>query len=313
MSAQRPDPQADDLARENKRLRQELAHKEEQIRKLAEEVAEQRKQIADLERQLALRKQNSTNSSKPPSSDGLAGEPRQRGRRKKSRRKAGGQPGHRGAHRPLVPITAVDEIRPVLPEQCQHCGHALPTQIEQVETSGEPRRHQVTELPPIQARTIEYQCHRVICPECGESTRAPLPEEASDHFGPQLTALIAYLTVVCRMPRRVVEALLGQVLGIDISLGSTQKCWEEASQAVAAPCQELEQHLKDEPVLNVDETGWRTNGAKRFLCLGGHLKTGQRGSLQNRPTRLRRDKGCYTLPGPVPASFFPILVELGVN
>src|SRR5947207_12833860 len=67
------------------------------------------------------------------------------------------------------------------------------------------------------------------------------------------------------MPRRVVEALLGQVLGIDISLGSTQKCWEEASQAVAAPCQELEKQLKDEPVLNIDETGWRTNGAKRFL------------------------------------------------
>jgi transposase len=80
-----------------------------------------------------------------------------------------------------------------------------------------------------------------------------------------LAALIAYLTVVCRMPRRVVEALLGQVLGIEISLGSTQKCWEEASQAVAGPCRELEQQLKHEPVLNVDETGWRTNGDKRFL------------------------------------------------
>jgi len=70
---------------------------------------------------------------------------------------------------------------------------------------------------------------------------------------------------VCRMPRRVVEALLGQVLRIEISLGSTQKCWEEASQAVAAPCKELEQHLKNEPVLNIDETGWRTNGDKRYL------------------------------------------------
>ena len=105
----------------------------------------------------------------------------------------------------------------------------------------------------------------MVCPECGESTRAAVPEEATGHFGPQLTALIAYLTVVCRMPRRVVEALLAQVLGIEISLGSTQKCWEEASQAVAAPCQELEQQLKDEPVLNVDETGWRTNGDKRYL------------------------------------------------
>ena len=286
MNARHRDPQAGDLERENEQLRGELADREQQIRQQADQIAEQQKQIADaekqiadaekqiadaekqiadLERQLALRKQNSTNSSKPPSSDGLAGEPRERGRRKKSRRKVGGQPGHRGAHRPLVPIAKVDEIRPILPEQCQHCGHTLPTHIEQVQTTGEAQRHQVTELPPIQACTIEYQCHRVICPECGKGTRAAVPEEARGHFGPQLTALIAYLTVVCRMPRRVVEALLGQVLGIDISLGSTQKCWEEASQAVAAPCQELEQQLKDEPVLNIDETGWRTNGAKRFL------------------------------------------------
>jgi transposase len=279
MNARRRDQRASDVERENRRLRRELADKDEQIRRQAEQIAEQQKQIADaerqiddaekqiadLERQLALRRQNSTNSSKPPSSDGLAGEPRERGRRQRSRRKAGGQPGHRGAHRPLVPLSQVDEIRPVLPEQCQHCGHALPTQLEQVQTVGKPQRHQVTELPPIQAHTMEYQCHRVVCPECGENTRAPLPAGTTGHFGPQLTALVAYLTVVCRLPRRVVEALLGQVLGIEISLGSTQKCWEEASQAVAAPCQELQEQLKDEPVLNVDETGWRTNGAKRFL------------------------------------------------
>ena len=80
-----------------------------------------------------------------------------------------------------------------------------------------------------------------------------------------LTALIVYMTVVCRMPRRVVERLLEQALGIEISLGSTQKCWEEASEAVAGPCKELEQKLKDEPVINADETGWRTNGDKRYL------------------------------------------------
>jgi transposase len=251
--------------REIEKLREQLVERDQQIADAEKQIGEQQKQIADLEQQLALRKQNSTNSSKPPSSDGLAGEPRERGRRRKSRRKVGGQPGHRGVHRPLAPPTRVDEFRPVLPPQCQHCGHALPQQIEQVQTTGTLHRHQVTELPPIQAHLIEYQCHRVVCPECGESTRAAVPEEASGQFGPQLTALIAYLTVVCRMPRRVVEALLAQVLGIEISLGSTQRCWEETSQAVAAPCQELEKQLKNEPVLNVDETGWRTNGDKRYL------------------------------------------------
>ena len=177
----------------------------------------------------------------------------------------GGQPGHRGAHRPLAPGERVDEFRALLPEQCKHCGHPLPAEVEQANLAGLAQRHPVTELPSMRPRITEYQCHRVICPQCGENTRAALPEEVAGQFGPQLTALIAYLTEVCRMPRRVVEELLEQVLGIEISLGSTQKCWEEASQAVKTPCQELEEQLKSEPVLNIDETGWRTNGAKRFL------------------------------------------------
>jgi len=78
---------------------------------------------------------------------------------------------------------------------------------------GEAQRHQVTELPPIQPHIID-QCPKVVCPACGESTRAPLPEEAQGDFGPQLTALIAYLTTYCRMPRRVVEAFLEHVLDI---------------------------------------------------------------------------------------------------
>ena len=124
MNAQHRDPHASELARENERLRRELADREQQIRRQSEQIAEQKqqivdaesqiadaekqiadaeKQIADLERQLALRKLNSTNSSKPPSSDGLAGEPREGGRRKKSRRKVGGQPGHRGRIGPWCP------------------------------------------------------------------------------------------------------------------------------------------------------------------------------------------------------------------
>ena len=262
----------DDLRRENEQLRDQV----EQMRKLVREQADQlardqqriadaEKQISDLERQLGLKLQNSTTSSKPPSSDGLAGKQRDRCRRKKSIRKVGGQPGHPGAHRPLAAPERVDEIRPLLPCQCRECGHALPQRLEDANTGGTPRRHQVTELPPIQAHIIEYQCHNVICPECGKSTKAALPQEVSGQFGPELTALIVHLTVVCRMPRRVVERLLEQALGIEISLGSTQKCWEEASQAVAAPCLELERKLKDAPVLNADETGWRTNGGKRFL------------------------------------------------
>jgi len=262
----------DSRERELERLRERVAELERRVQEQEKQLGEQEKQlgekdkqIADLERQLALRRQNSTNSSKPPSSDGLAGEPRQRCRRKKSWRKPGGQPGHRGAHRPIGlrresgqgcadPARAV----PALWKPSAYAAGASTNDRGSATASG-------NRIAADSAHITEYQLHCVVCDQCGASTRAVLPPEIKGSFGPQLTALIAYLTVVCRMPRRVVEALLQQVLGVEMSLGSTQKCWEEASQAVARSCQELEEQLKDEAVLNVDETGWRTNGDKRYL------------------------------------------------
>ena len=177
------------LERENERLSRE-------VERLRQELIERDKKIAELERKLALRLQNSMSSSKPPSSDGLAGEQRPRGsRRKKACRKPGGQPGHRGHWRGLAPLSRVNQVIEVFPPQCRHCDSRLSRKMS---TQGEARRHQVTELPPIEAHITEYQCQCVVCPECGKATQAELPREAQGQFGPQLTALIAYLTVVCR-------------------------------------------------------------------------------------------------------------------
>ena len=242
------------LERENERLRQQVADQ-------AKQLAEQAKQIADLQRQLALRQQNSTTTSKPPSSDGLAGQQRLRGRRQKSRRPRGAQPGHPGHCRPLVPEDRVNVTIDLQPTACRQCAHVLHPRDER----GAPRRHQVTELPPIEAHITEYRCHRRVCAACGATTLAAVPDDVVGQFGPQLTALVAYLTMVCRMPRLVVQRFLEGVLQIPISLGSTQAAWEEASAAVAAPAAELEAALPHEPVVNADETGHRTNGDKRWL------------------------------------------------
>ena len=242
------------LKQEVERLRRELAERERQL-------AQQAKRIADLERQLALRNQNSTTTSKPPASDGLAGQQRVRGRRRKSRRTPGGQPGHPGHSRALVPVERVKTFVDLVPDRCGHCHRTL----RAGDDVGDPRRHQITELPPIEAHITEYRCHGRRCRACGRLTHAPLPDDALGQFGPQLTALIAYLTVVCRLPRLVVQRLLEGALQIPISLGSTQKAWEEMSAAVATPYAELEAALRDEAVLNADETGHRTNGDKRWL------------------------------------------------
>src|SRR5450759_3858726 len=95
--------------REIEKLRKRVAERDQQIADAEKQIAEGEKQIADLERQLATRQKNSTNSSKPPSSDGLAGAQRRRcSRRKKSGRKPGAQPGHMGQDR--QPVQDPDRI-----------------------------------------------------------------------------------------------------------------------------------------------------------------------------------------------------------
>ncbi len=76
---------------------------------------------------------------------------------------------------------------------------------------------------------------------------------------------MASLTVVCRWPRLVGQRWLAGALHMPMSLGRTQKAWEEASAAVAEPCEELEQALGRPAVLNCDDTGHRTNAEKRWL------------------------------------------------
>ena len=237
-----------------------MTRKEQRIRELE-------KAVQQLEKDLADARLNSTNSSKPPSSDGLAGpqRPRCRKRENPSKRKAGGQRGHPGRYRVPVAAERVSEVIEIVPTQCGGCGHALPELAREKNRVGQPRKHQVVELPAIEASVIEYRCEKVCCPDCGFQTRAELPREARTQTGPRLTALVAHLTVVCRMPRRVTQQLLEQAMGIRLSLGCTQSCWEQVSEAVADPYAELEAQLKSAAVLNVDETGWRLNGEKRWI------------------------------------------------
>src|SRR5438105_15035237 len=117
---------------------------------LREENAALQARIRDLEARLG---QHSSNSSRPPSSD----PPQAPARRKAppAGRKRGGQPGHRGACRGLLPVTQVDELVAVVPDRCRHCEQPFP------ETTacgrGRAWRHQVVELLPLAMRVTEYQ------------------------------------------------------------------------------------------------------------------------------------------------------------
>ena len=245
-------------------LQKKFFDSEKELADRTREIREKDEQIADLEHQLGGHKKDSTNSSKPPSSDGPAKGKRVHPQRPKSKRKPGGQPGHAGKWRSLAPAEQVTRVIPMLPDSCKRCHRDFTEREKSAALKNHVRRHQVVELPEITPDITEYQFGTVIC-TCGEPNRMPIPPEIRSCAGPRLVAYIAHLTVFCRTPRRKIEKLLESAMGIVISLGSTQKYVEEASQALEAPHKELESQLKHEGVLNGDETGWSKDGEKRWL------------------------------------------------
>src|SRR5882724_7705836 len=192
-------------------------------------IAELERRIAALEARLGT---NSSNSSVPPSANPL-GAPKPV-RKKKSKRRPGGQPGHPPHLKQLLPAGRVNHVHVLVPAQCQRCHAPLPAQA--VPGDLEPTRFQTIELPPVVAVVTEYQRHARTCPCCGEVTRAVLPQEILAHsVGPRLTATASYFTGCHGVSKRGVEEILETVFDAPVALGTVVNLEQEMSAALAAP------------------------------------------------------------------------------
>jgi transposase len=208
-------------------------------------------QLDDLRQQLG---QNSTNSSKPPSTDGPA--VKRSPPEPASGRPRGGQPGHALHQRPLLPP---DQTHTLKPFACRRCGQPLEGADEQ------PLRHQVLELPPIRPTVTEYQLHRLACPCCGTSTCAPLPAGVPVHrTGPRLQAAVAVLTGAYRLSKRQAEALCEDLFGVPLSAGAACDLEQHTSAALRPVVEPLREYVRTQPI-NMDETGWRENRQRGWL------------------------------------------------
>ena len=238
---------------------------EERIASLEAENTRQREQLAVLQAQntvLLARVQelearlakDSHNSSKPPSSDGLAR--KTRSLRRKSGKKAGGQLGHRGETLRLVaaPDTMV-EHRPVICIGCQApLDAAAPVVLRE--------RRQVQDLPPLRLQITEHQALHVRCPACQAVSRGAFPPEAPSRaqYGPRLRALAVYLVEQQLVPYARVQELLRDLFGADLS-GGTPVAWVREAAAILEPVEAaIKVALQRTPVLHSDETGVRRAG-----------------------------------------------------
>jgi transposase len=240
------------LHRENAALRAENAA-------LRAENAVLHQRVCELEARLG---QTSANSSRPPSSDPPQAPPRPKA--PPSSRKRGGQPGHPGACRALLPVEQVDEVVAVVPECCRHCQQPFPERASR--RGSRVWRHQIVELLPVAVRVTEYQMGVRRCPACGKRTRAELPAGVPQRpFGPRLTAVIALLSGRYRLSRREVRQLLQDLWSLRVSLGAVVHQEQAQSAALAPVVEEVHAVVQQAKAVNMDETGWRQERKRAWL------------------------------------------------
>ncbi len=247
-------------------LEAELAAKDARIAEQDARIAVQDARIADLEKRLAQLAeqlgQNSRNSHLPPSSDTPEERRKRKNQEKKARRKRGGQPGHRGAHRELVPPEKVTKFVDLFPAECESCWKPLPEVPDASAT-----RYQQTEVPPIEPRTTEWRRHQVTCPCCGYKTRAAYDGDQipASPFGPRLMAIMALLTGFYHLGRRRAVELLSDIVGVRVSLGALSAVEERVSCAVQPCVDEAWDRVHAAEVKHTDGTSWSQGGVTMAL------------------------------------------------
>jgi transposase len=223
---------------------------------IARQVEVLQGRVAELEEQVSL---SSRNSSQPPSQDG-PDTPRP-ALKKQSGRPRGGQKGHPGHYRALVPSEQVDVIVPCQPpETVCGCGQVLPL-AEEVRW-----RHQVIDLPPVKPYITEYQGFDVTCPRCGARHEAPLPPGVpSGQLGPRRLAEVGLLAGRYHLSLRLIQAWLQDCYGLVLSLGVLSQAQGRLAEALAEVSAQVQQAVREAQVVHSDETSRRYRNERRWL------------------------------------------------
>jgi transposase len=225
------------------------------IKRLEGEVAELRVEVAELKRRLS---QNSRNSSRPPSSDGLSKAP-VKSLRRPSGRKPGGQQGHPGRH--LEQVGVPDGVVDHVPSVCAGCDGDLADGVDVGH-----RARQVFDLPQIRLQVIEHRVWTRRC-GCGHETTARFPETVSAPagYGPRVRALGIYLVGYQHLPYARAAALMSDWLGAPVSTGTLVAFITAGAEGLGRFLDDVHAQIIGSEVVHFDETGARTAGKLRWL------------------------------------------------
>jgi transposase len=213
--------------------------------------------IEELERQMG---RSSRNSSMPPSRDSPA-QRQERPKKKGSGRSQGGQPGHRGQHRPMV--ANPNRVETYWPTQCGGCG--APIGERDRVADGDPVCHQVSDIK-VMVEVCEHRRMRARC-ECGHCTLAALPAGVPEGAFAASVAAAASTLTAARVSRRETSRLLEDLCGVRVGVASVEALVKQASAALQDPYIRILEHLDNAAVRCADETSWRQAGDGRWLSV----------------------------------------------
>ena len=237
-----------ELLAECERLRQALAQAQRTL-------AEQARRIAQLEAQLARATKDSSNSSKPSSSDVV----KARGKKRRSGRKIGGQPGHKRHERPAFTPEQIDLTQIYQPHACEKCGCR--------DFLGLPETRRVVQQVELVQKPFlvtEHVTKARVCNRCQHITEGSLPEPVLrlGLIGARFMALLLFLKGPRPGSYSGLQEFLADVLGLTVSRGFLAKLMTKGAEALAKPVEALLELLPVTPGLNVDETGHKENGKR---------------------------------------------------
>jgi len=221
------------------------------LRTVRDELGQLHDRVETLEARL---KQNSTTSSRPPSTDSPYKKP-QRRTTSTTPRKAGGKPGHQGHRQVLLSPTTVREL---MPERCA-CGNTTFALTTPYHT------HQMLELPPLAIDVTHWVLHRSWCGDCGRWTKAQIPAEHTMGYGPRFSALMGELVGAYGDGRRMVQTFCASVLQVPISLGAIQKVLDRVAQAIEPHYIAIATQARRALVNYIDATPWFLTNTLQWL------------------------------------------------
>ena len=198
--------------------------------------------------------QNSSNSSRPPSTDAPTTK-RQRRMPAAERRKPGGKCGHPGHSQVLLEPTVTVAL---FPEGCS-CGQRGLGELTPYHT------HQVIELPCIRPDVTHWLLHQGLCLACGELCKATVPADQGSGYGPRLTGFVGEMAGIVGASRSAVQALCSSVCGIPLSKGAIQKMVDRVSAALMPHYTAIGEVARASQVNYIDETSWLLHGDRQWL------------------------------------------------